>query len=190
MLTKALFDVRLSHLINITYTHIVFAGATPANLQQQHTHTYALSWSAASLQSLCRGTTCIRRLVPCHLRHHSCCRRYAYTHAHHTAVAAVRWPRLLLLPLCEEFENCPRCSGVARFLCKITHSWSFGANAANRMPTGPNPLKTMAVGNIQTEPVKVRMWSLYRCNVVFNPLSFCTIEQEESATHPGPNLYS
>ena len=69
---------------------ILFAGATPANPQQQRTHT-VFSWPTASLiVSVPWHDThpVARRLVPCRLRRHSCCRCYAYTHAHPHAGAA------------------------------------------------------------------------------------------------------
>ena len=74
---------------------ILFAGATAANLQQQHTEAM-LSWPASSRPVAVPWHDThptARRLVRCRLRHHSCCRCYARPST--AAAAAARWPRLI-----------------------------------------------------------------------------------------------
>jgi len=102
-----------------------------------------------------------RRLVPCRLRHHSCWRHYAYTmecrgprlHARpSTAAAAARWSRLIAaaFTFTRGIQKLPRCSGVARLLCKNNpphdHSQVIRRPHAKSCP---DPLNIVtAIGNI------------------------------------------
>ena len=133
---------------------LLFAGATPANLQQQqHTNT-VLSWPASSRPVAVPWHDThptARRLVPCRLRHHSCC---LCTHAHpQQRRPAARLPRLIAA------ATAAAAFTFARGIRKLPMALRRRAVSLQKLPvrehsqvirkpyakSGPDPLNTVAL---------------------------------------------